>query len=63
MEYIGRFPGLAPHRNSKQTDSEYLRTPDFVMEEAGELLEQNKPKMVFGNLKKKYDEVTRLTGL
>ena len=63
VEKIGRFPGLVPHGNSKQSNSEYLRMPDFVMEEAGELLKPNKPKMVLENLKKKYDEVTRPTGL
>lgn len=63
VEYLGTFPGLAPHGNSKQANSEYLRTPDFVMQEAQELLKSEKPKIVFEQLKKKYDEITRPTGL
>ena len=58
-EYIGQFPGLGPHGNSRDPASEYLRTPSFVIEEASELLKQNKPKMVYEELKQKYDEVTR----
>ena len=42
IEYIGQFPGLAPHGNSKNSESEYLRTPDHVMDEAGDLLCQKK---------------------
>ena len=49
VEYIGKFPGLAPQGNSKQADSEYLRTREFVMEEANELLKQDKPKIVHEN--------------
>ena len=63
VEYKNQFPGLAPHGNSKNPNSEYLRTPNFVMEEAGELLKQGKPKLVYETLKKKYDEVERPTGL
>ena len=63
VEYIGQFPGLAPNGNTKKSDSEYLRTPNYVMQEAEELPKQNKPKMVFEDLKQKYNEVTRPTGL
>ena len=59
VEYIGKFPGLKPHGNSKDPQSEYLRTPAHVMTEVAELLKTHKPKMVFEKLKKKYDEVTR----
>ena len=38
VKYIGKFPGLAPYGNAKDMDSEYLRTPNCVMDEAGELL-------------------------
>lgn len=30
VEYIGKFPGLAPHGNSRQIESEYIRTPSYV---------------------------------
>ena len=47
----GKFPGLAPYGNLTQVDSEYLRTPQLIMEEANEHLEQDKPKIVHENLK------------
>ena len=40
-----------------------LRTPDHVMDEAGDLLRQKKPKMVYEELKEKYDEVERPASL
>ena len=52
VEYIGTFPGLAAHGNSKMANSEYLRTPAYVMSDVKELLKTNKPKMVFEQLKK-----------
>ena len=48
---------------TQNRQTEYLRTPHFVMEEANELLKQDKPKIVYENLKNKYDELTRPTGL
>ena len=63
VEYRGKFPGLKPHGNSKDSESEYLRTPVHVMTEVAELLKSNKPKMVFEHMKKKYDEVTRPTSI
>ena len=57
---LSGVPSLGPLGKSKQNNSDYLRTPGFVMQEAIELLKQNKSRMVYENLKKKYDEVTRL---
>ena len=59
VEYKGKFPGLIPHGNSKDPESEYIRTPAHVMTEVAELLKSHKPKMVYEQMKKKYDEVTR----
>ena len=63
IEYLGSHPGLLPHGNSKDQKSEYLRTPNFVMEEAEQMLIHDKPKAVYERMKMKYDELTRPTGL
>ena len=61
-EYIGQFPGLRPHGNSRDPTSEYLRTPSFVIQGASELLNQTNQKWCI-ELKQKYDEVTRPASL
>ena len=63
IEYLGTFPGLAPHGNSKHNASEYVRTPDYVMKEIHSLNQSCKPQKVYSTLKEKYDEVSRPTGL
>ena len=57
VEYIGKYPGLAPHGNAKQK-SEYIRTPHYVMLEMGELLKHSKPQNVYVKLTTKYDELS-----
>lgn len=61
-EYVGKFPGLAPHGNARQP-TEYLRTPDIVMKEISDMTDKHKPHQIYNKLKQKYDEVTRPTGL
>ena len=56
-EYIGNYPGLGPHGNSKYK-TEYMRTPHYVMVEMGELLKSNKPQQVYDKLTLKYDELS-----
>ena len=51
IEYLGSHPGLLPHGNSKDQKSEYLRTPNFVMEEAEQMLIHDKPKAVYERMK------------
>ncbi|MES9883125.1 MAG: hypothetical protein ABW185_19850 [Sedimenticola sp.] len=63
VEYVGKFPGLGPHGNSRQPEDEYLRTPDYVMDEMTDMLQSNKPKQVYNKLLHKYDVITRPTGL
>jgi hypothetical protein len=58
-EYVGCFPGLGPHGNAKCKTDEYLRTPDYVLEDLGEMVKSDKPKKVYDKMKSKYDEVTR----
>lgn len=54
IEYIGKFPRLAPHGNSKG-DTEYIRTPAHVMSEMSDLLEREHPLKVYNKLTLKYD--------
>lgn len=65
IEYIGKFPGLSLHGNTKigGEGEEYVRTPTYVMDEMKTMLETDKPSTVYNNLKRKYDELTRPTGL
>ena len=63
VEYSGVFPGLAPNGNSKDLASEYLRPPDFVMTEIKDMLQTDKPQMIYAKRKKKYDEVKQATGM
>lgn len=57
VEYLGNFPGLAPHGNSKRK-TEYVRTPAFVMNEMSDLLKNGKPTEVYNKLSIKYDELS-----
>ena len=57
VEYIGAYPGLGPHGNSKHKD-EYMRTPDNVMDEMREMIKSKKPKQVYDTLTNKYDELS-----
>ena len=54
VEYIGNYPGLAPHRNSKKNKkkniAEYVRTRHHVMVEMGEMLKTKKPQHVYDKL-------------
>lgn len=56
VEYLGKFPGLAPHGNSKSGE-EYLRTPTAVMEEMSVMLRQENPLNVY-KLTKKHDVIS-----
>ena len=57
VEYIGAYPGLGPHGNSKHKD-EYMRTPDDVMDEMREMSKSKKPKQVYDTLTNKHDELS-----
>ena len=57
VEYVGKFPGLAPHGNSRGTN-EYIRTPDYVLDEIPHRVAIDKPKQIYDALKVTYDEVT-----
>lgn len=46
VEYLGNFPGLAPHRNSK-SGKEYIRTPAHVMTEMSDMLRKDNPLNVY----------------
>ncbi|VDH92966.1 Hypothetical predicted protein [Mytilus galloprovincialis] len=55
-EYLGQFPGLAPHGNSKSGE-EYFRTPASVMTEMSDMLRKDRPLNVYNKLTNK-SEVT-----
>ena len=57
VEYIGEYPGLGAHGNAKNKE-EYVRTPQFVMVEMGELLKSNKPQHVYNKLTAKHDDLS-----
>ena len=57
VEYIGEYLGLGPHGNAKHK-AEYVRTPQSVMVEMGELLKTNKPQHVYNKLAAKHDELS-----
>ena len=57
VEYVGQFPGLAPHGNSKHK-TEYVRTSHNVMVEMGEMLKNSKLQLVYDKLAMKYDELS-----
>lgn len=61
VEYLGSFPGLVPHGNSKHKN-EYVRTPAVVMDEMSQLLKCKKPGVVYNELTVKYDELSGPTG-
>ncbi|WAR07112.1 hypothetical protein MAR_017070 [Mya arenaria] len=58
VEYVGKYPGLAPHGNSRIPNSEFVRTPAHVTEKSNELATEM-PSEVFGILTNKFDEITR----
>ena len=62
VQYVGKFPGLAPHGNSRQ-QTEYIRTPTEVMDEVKDMAGKHKPHQIYNKLKNKYDEISRPTGL
>ncbi|MEW8547998.1 MAG: hypothetical protein AB2693_31220, partial [Candidatus Thiodiazotropha sp.] len=62
VQYLGKFPGLASHGNSRQ-NTEYIRTPTEVLDEVKEMSGKHKPHQIYNKLKIKYDELTRPTGL
>lgn len=62
VEYIGKYPGEAPHGNSKRK-TEYIRTPDAVMTEMADLLKSKKPKQVYDKLINENDELSGPTDL
>lgn len=56
VEYFGKFPGLAPHGNSK-VNTEYIRTPATVMSEMSDLLKRENPLNVYNKLTLNNDEL------
>ncbi|WAR24353.1 LOW QUALITY PROTEIN: hypothetical protein MAR_038022 [Mya arenaria] len=59
VEYVGKFPDLAAHDNSRIPNSEFVRTPAHVIQEMSNELASNQPSDVFSKLANKFDEVTR----
>lgn len=55
VEYSGKFPGLAPHGNSKMK-TEYIRTRATVLSEMSDLLKRENPLNVYNKLTLKNDE-------
>ncbi|WAR15732.1 CE104-like protein [Mya arenaria] len=49
--------GLAPHSNAKVPKSEYLRTPDLVLEVVKPIEGHGKPHKLYNKLKNKNDEM------
>ena len=54
VEYLGNFPGLAPHGNSKSGE-EYIRTPAHVMTEMSDMLRKDNPLNVKNKLTNKHE--------
>ncbi|CAC5400572.1 unnamed protein product [Mytilus coruscus] len=54
VEYLGQFPGLAPHGNSKSGEL-YLRTPASVMTEMSDMLRKDRPLNVYNKLTNKCE--------
>ena len=62
FQYLGKFPGLMPHGNSRD-ENEYVRTPTYVMDEIKDMSGKQKPHQIYNKLKTKYDVLTRPTGM
>jgi hypothetical protein len=60
VEYIGKFPGLPAHGNSNK-NNEYVRTPQFVMDEITVQTGKKKSHQIYNELINKYDELTQPT--
>lgn len=58
VEYLGKFPGLAPSGNAKDKQAEYILVPDQVMRETENLTDKLKPHKIYSHLKNKFDEVS-----
>ncbi|CAC5389503.1 unnamed protein product [Mytilus coruscus] len=54
VEYLGKFPGLAPHCNSKSGE-EYLKTPASVMIEMSDMFRKDRPLNVYNKLTNKCE--------
>ena len=70
-EYIGNYPGLAPHGNSKKKKkkkekkknrAEYVRTPHHVMVEMGEMFKTKTPQHVYDKLTAKKIHRSAMSG-
>ncbi|KAK3586500.1 hypothetical protein CHS0354_033523, partial [Potamilus streckersoni] len=57
------LPHPPPPRKLKDLVLEYLRTADFAKSEIKDMLQTDKPQIIYEKLNKKYDEVTRPTGM
>ena len=55
VEYIGKFPGLAPHGKANDCTTEYHRIPPKVMKEIDDLTGKMKPHQIANKLSNKYD--------
>ena len=58
VEYLGNFPGLPPHGNSKSGE-EYIRTPAHVMTEMSDMLRKDNPLNVYSKLTNKHEVTDR----
>ena len=54
VEYLGNFPGLAPHGNSNSGE-EYIRTPAHVMTAMSDMLRKDNPPNVYNKLTNKHE--------
>ena len=60
VEYVGKFPGHAPHGLSQDQTHEYIRRPGYVIDDIERLNGQKrKPADIYLTMKETYDETTR----
>ena len=60
-EYLGKFPGFAPHGKGSKECSEYVRTVKEVFQSIDEMTDKVKPHRIYNHLKNHF-EVTGPSG-
>ena len=59
VEYIGHYPGAAPHGNAKTTSEPYTRTDPSVLDAIKKASNTIKPREIYEQLKRKPAEDER----
>lgn len=62
VEYLGKFPGLAPHGKGHSKSNEYVRTNKEVFQNIDEMTDKVKPHKIYNHLKNDFEDVTGPTG-